>query len=141
MSHDRIAAWSVEPGAPAVGEGTLSCSTDSSTLRSLLSDKESSIFVTDGVADVINYDFDEIQKRLSSIHRALVLHGALLKLLGLACETNASRMYSAAKWRNSLAYAIDQALDFDLISNSEAKHCMWFNKEANRAKHALGMPF
>ena len=77
---------------------------------------------------------DGIHARLTAMHRALILHDALVQMIkAVGVEGGA--------FENKLVSAIQRALDLNLITEREARHCRFFNVEANRAKHDQNLPF
>ena len=75
-----------------------------------------------------------IHARLTAMHRALILHHALVQLIKAVSTEE-------GEFENSLVIAIHRALDLHLITKREARHCRFFNAEANRAKHDQSLPF
>ena len=97
------------------------------SLRSLLENEyQKNAFKADGIADVI-VPTSDIDRRIAAMHRGLVAHAALNKLIEINGEAP----------RSHLGLAIAAALRLRLISRTESNILKDFNFEANEAKHAL----
>ena len=103
------------------------------TLRSLLEDRASNAFRTDGVADT-QVDVYEIDLRLAAMQRALVAHDALTRVL---CQVDVP----VGELPGKLLDAIAKAEGLSVISSKEVKQLKWINREANKAKHDRPLPF
>ena len=102
-------------------------------LRSLLENNASSVFQADGVADIV-VDTYEIDLRLAAMHRALVAHDALTRML--------SRVdVPESELPTKLWDAIQHAERLGLINRQEVRWLKDFNYRANRAKHDRNLPF
>ena len=109
------------------------------SLRPLIGSRASSAFAAttaDGgrrlsVADVL-VDSYEIDLRMAAMHRALVAHQAINKLLS---ELEMPDLPS------TLLGSIEKAEELDLVDNRERRWLRHINREANDAKHGRPLPF
>ena len=104
------------------------------SLRLYLDERQNEAFADGGIADVLVTSPNGIHARLTALHRALILHDALVQLIKVAST-------EGGEFENSLIIAIHRALELRLITEREARHCRFFNAEANRAKHYQNLPF
>ena len=101
-----------------------------SSLRSLLqNDYEQNAFKADGIADVVVHT-GGIDRRIAAMHRGLVAHAALNRLITRKGEVP----------RRHLGQAITAAFELELNNHTESKILKGFNSEANEAQHVLYGP-
>lgn len=110
-----------------------------SSLRLYLDERQNAAFAKGGIADVLVSSSNGIHERLTALHRALILHDALVQLIRVATENDGND--EKKDYEHKLVAAIQRALELRLITEKEARHCRFFNAEANRAKHDQGLPF
>ncbi len=101
------------------------------TLRALLDSRQTAAFAADGVAD-IEVPMVEVDKRLAAMQRGLVAHDAVKRRLQEVGVTTPPE---------KLAEAIAKAHELGLVGGRERRHLLFFNREANRAKHEGTFPF
>jgi hypothetical protein len=101
------------------------------TLRALLDSRQTAAFAADGVAD-IEVPMVEVDKRLAAMQRGLVAHDAVKRRLQEVGVTTPPE---------KLAEAIAKAHELGLVGVRERRHLLFFNREANRAKHEGTFPF
>ena len=98
-----------------------------STLRSLLENEyEQNAFKVHGIADVL-VPTEDIDRRIAAMHRGLVAHSALNRLIEINGEAPPP----------NLGLAIVAALRLRLISRTESNLLKDFHGKANEAKHEL----
>jgi hypothetical protein len=100
------------------------------TLRALLDARQNSAFAEGGVAD-IEVPMAEVDRRLAAMQRGLVAHDALKQRLQQVGVTPPDKLADAA-WK---------AHELGLVGERERRNLLFFNREANRAKHDHALPF
>ena len=109
------------------------------SLRLYLDERQNEAFADGGIADVLVTSPNGIHARLTALHRALILHDALVQLIKVATVDYDST--ERGEFESRLLAAIERALELRLITEREARYCRFFNAEANRAKHDQNLPF
>ena len=127
------------PLSTSATETVQNCMSGFDSLRLYPDERQNDAFADGGIADVLVTSPNGIHARLTALHRALILHDALVQLIKVATVDYNST--EGGEFENRLLIAIQRALELRLITEREARYCRFFNAEANRAKHNQNLPF